>query len=98
MAVEDAAAGLGLDGGQVGAVVDAEQDRVVLGDAGGHGAAGPPGTALGPGGSSGSSGDQGKDIRQVVLALGIVVADPLQGGEQRGGLEGVDAGVDLTDL
>ena len=59
--LEDAAARLGLDRGEVGAVVDPHRHREVVGEVGGDGVAG-----LAQG---------GEDVGQVVLALGVVVGE-----------------------
>jgi hypothetical protein len=74
---------LGLDRGEVGAVVDAHRHRDVVGDMRGYR------LALGAQG--------GEDVGQVVLALGVVIGEPGEGGGQRRRVEGVGAGVDLVD-
>ena len=81
--LEQAAAGLGLDRGEVGPVVDPHRHREVVGEVGGDRVAGLA---------------QGReDVGQVVLALGVVVGEPGERGGQRRRVEGVGAGVDLAD-
>ena len=81
--LEQAAAGLGLDRGEVDPVVDPHRHREVVGEMGGDRVAGLA---------------QGReDVGQVVLALGVVVGEAGQGGGQRRRVEGVGAGVDLAD-
>ena len=81
--LEQAVAGLGLDRGEVDAVVDAHRHREVVGEMGGDRVAGLA---------------QGReDVGQVVLALGVVVGEAGEGGGQRRRVEGVGAGVDLAD-
>ena len=81
--LEQAAAGLGLDRGEVDPVVDPHRHREVVGEVGGDRVAGLA---------------QGReDVGQVVLALGVVVGEAGEGGGQRRRVEGVGAGVDLAD-
>ena len=81
--LEDAAASLGLDRGEVGAVVDPHRHREVVGEVGGDRV---PGLAQGR-----------QHVGQVVLTLGVVVGEAGEGRGERRGLEGVGAGVDLAD-
>ena len=67
--LEDAAACLGLDGGEVGPIVDSHRHREVVGEVGGDGVA-----RLAQG---------REDVGQVVLALGVVVGESGEGAGQR---------------
>ena len=81
--LEDAAAGHGLDRGELRPVVDAHRHGDVVGGMGGDGVAGLA--------------QRREDVGQVVLALGVVVGEAGQGLGQGAGVEGVGAGVDLAD-
>jgi hypothetical protein len=81
--VEAGSTGLGLDRGEVDAVVDAHRHGEVVGEVGGDRVTGLA---------------QGRQhVGQVVLALGVVVGEGGEGGGQGRGGEGVGAGVDLAD-
>ncbi len=81
--LDDPLLGEPRDVGQVHAVVDAEGDRGIGQDMRPHG---PAGRA-----------QRGQDVREVRLALGGARRERLQGGEQRAGVEQVQARVDLAD-
>ena len=81
--LEDAGPRLGLDRGEVGAVVDPHGHGKVLGQMGAHGVAGRA--------------QRRQHVGQVVLALGVVVGEPAERLSQRPGLEDIGPGVDLPD-
>ena len=83
VSLEDAAARLGLDRGEVGAVVDPHRHREVVGEVGADRVAGLA--------------QRRQDIGQVVLALGVVVGEAGERLGERAGLEDVGAGIDLAD-
>jgi hypothetical protein len=83
VAVQDLAAGLGRDLGEVGAVVDAEVDVRVVGAVGDD-----PQTLLA---------QHRQHVAEVVLAGGVVVAERVERLDERGGGEDVGADVDLLD-
>ena len=75
---------LAAERGELGAVVGALGLPHVVDGEGGHGQAGVAGEL--------------DRVGQVVLALRVVVADPVDRVDQEAGVEGEDAGVDLPDL
>ena len=84
VAVQDLAARLGGDDGEVGAVVDAEVD-VRVGGAGGRRRA------------AAARAQHRQHVAEVVLAGGVVVVEVVERLDQRLGVERVGAGVDLAD-